>query len=163
MKDYTVMVDGKTYTSSNTFSHRKAAEQDVAKLALKCISKKIKNEECPPIVEVCCSVITDTIFCKSILNEFTVNMSLKRPTYNTIQPEGRHDVDDEKWENKRRRNDTVDDKSDAGRYDQIDEKRSRTVEVAGMILMMKIQIPVMGGKAIQLTAGRQKAIEKKCK
>ncbi|KAL5826317.1 hypothetical protein ACOSQ4_018114 [Xanthoceras sorbifolium] len=48
----TVMVDGETYTSSNTFSHRKAAEQDVAKLALECISKKIKNEECPPIIEV---------------------------------------------------------------------------------------------------------------
>ncbi|KAH7556958.1 hypothetical protein JRO89_XS11G0018200 [Xanthoceras sorbifolium] len=47
----TVMVDGETYTSSNTFSHRKAAEQDVAKLALECISKKIKTEECPLIIE----------------------------------------------------------------------------------------------------------------
>ncbi|KAL5743429.1 hypothetical protein ACOSQ2_026545 [Xanthoceras sorbifolium] len=77
----TVMVDGETYTSSNTFSHRKAAEQDVAKLALECISKKIKTEECPLIIE-------DTIFCKSILNEFAVKMNLERPTYNTIQPEG---------------------------------------------------------------------------
>ncbi|KAL5761687.1 hypothetical protein ACOSP7_017951 [Xanthoceras sorbifolium] len=33
----TVMVDGETYISSNTFSHRKAVEQDVAKLALECI------------------------------------------------------------------------------------------------------------------------------
>ncbi|KAL5759426.1 hypothetical protein ACOSP7_017949 [Xanthoceras sorbifolium] len=48
----TVMVDGETYTSSNTCSHRKAAEQDVAKLALECILKKIKNEECPPIIEL---------------------------------------------------------------------------------------------------------------
>ncbi|KAL5761686.1 hypothetical protein ACOSP7_017950 [Xanthoceras sorbifolium] len=47
----TVMVDGETYTSSHTFSHRKVAEQEVTKLALACISKKIKNEECPPIIQ----------------------------------------------------------------------------------------------------------------
>ncbi|KAK2652434.1 hypothetical protein Ddye_012290 [Dipteronia dyeriana] len=77
----TVLVDGETYTSSNTYSHRKAAEQDVAKLALECISKKIKDEGSPLIIE-------DAIYCKSILNEFAVKMTLQRPTYNTIQPEG---------------------------------------------------------------------------
>ncbi|KAI9160167.1 hypothetical protein LWI28_005696 [Acer negundo] len=77
----TVLVDGETYTSSNTYSHRKAAEQDVAKLALECISKKIKDEGSPLIIE-------DAIYCKSILNEFAVKMTLERPTYNTIQPEG---------------------------------------------------------------------------
>ncbi|RVW24910.1 putative mitochondrial protein [Vitis vinifera] len=50
----TVLVDGATYTSPNTFSHRKAAEQDVARLALEFISKKIKDEGCPLIREVCC-------------------------------------------------------------------------------------------------------------
>ncbi|KAK3218426.1 hypothetical protein Dsin_012396 [Dipteronia sinensis] len=77
----TVFVDGETYTSSNTYLHRKAAEQDVAKLALECISKKIKDEGSPLIIE-------DAIYCKSILNEFAVKMTLERPTYNTIQPEG---------------------------------------------------------------------------
>lgn len=47
-----VLVDGVTYSSPNTFSHRKAAEQDVAKIALECISKKIKDEGCPLINEV---------------------------------------------------------------------------------------------------------------
>lgn len=77
----TVLVDGATYTSPNTFSHRKAAEQDVARLALEFISKKIKDEGCPLIRE-------DTVFCKSILNEFAVKMNLEKPTYTTVQPEG---------------------------------------------------------------------------
>lgn len=54
-----VLVDGVSYTSPNTFSHRKAAEQNVAKLALEGISLKIKEEGCPLICEVCCSVIVD--------------------------------------------------------------------------------------------------------
>ncbi|KAJ4706936.1 Double-stranded RNA-binding protein [Melia azedarach] len=77
----TVLVDGATYTSPNTFPNRRAAEQDVAKLALECISKKIKEEGCSLINE-------DTVFCKSILNEFAVKMNLEMPTYKTIQSEG---------------------------------------------------------------------------
>ncbi|XP_057970642.1 double-stranded RNA-binding protein 5-like [Malania oleifera] len=77
----TVLVDGASYTSPNSFSHRKAAEQDVAKLALECISQKIKDEGCPLIRE-------DTIFCKSILNEYAVKMNLEKPIYNTVQSEG---------------------------------------------------------------------------
>ncbi|TYJ03914.1 hypothetical protein E1A91_A12G059800v1 [Gossypium mustelinum] len=76
-----VLVDGVTYTSETTFSSRKAAEQDVAKHALECISKKLKDEGCPLIRE-------DTVFCKSILNEFVVKMNLELPTYNTIQSGG---------------------------------------------------------------------------
>ena len=49
-----VLVDGETYKSPNSFSHRKAAEQDVARIALESISKKIKDEGCPLIREVCC-------------------------------------------------------------------------------------------------------------
>jgi hypothetical protein len=54
-----VLIDGVSYTSPNTFSHRKAAEQDVAKLALEGISLKIKEEGCPLILEVCCGVNVD--------------------------------------------------------------------------------------------------------
>ncbi|OVA05827.1 Double-stranded RNA-binding domain [Macleaya cordata] len=77
----TVKVDGAVYRSLNTFSHRKEAEQDVAKFAFEYISKKIKDERCPLIYE-------DTIFCKSILNEFAVKMNLEKPTYTTTQSEG---------------------------------------------------------------------------
>uniref|UniRef100_A0A5B7AKU4 Putative double-stranded RNA-binding protein 4 isoform X3 n=2 Tax=Davidia involucrata TaxID=16924 RepID=A0A5B7AKU4_DAVIN len=77
----TVLVDGSYYTSLNTFSHRKAAEQDVAKVALDGISQKRKDEGCPLIHE-------DTVFCKSILNEYAVKINLEKPTYTTIQWEG---------------------------------------------------------------------------
>lgn len=49
----TVLVDGVQYTSPNTFLHRKEAEQDVARLAFSCIVKKIKDEGCPLVREVC--------------------------------------------------------------------------------------------------------------
>ncbi|XP_021661761.2 double-stranded RNA-binding protein 4 isoform X1 [Hevea brasiliensis] len=78
----TVLVDGVQYTSPNTFLHRKEAEQDVARLAFSCIVKKIKDEGCPLIRE------QDTVFCKSILNEFASKMQLQKPTYNTTQPQG---------------------------------------------------------------------------
>ncbi|KAF8378626.1 hypothetical protein HHK36_029975 [Tetracentron sinense] len=77
----TVLVDGAAYKSINTFSQRKAAEQDVAKRALECISKKIKDEGCPLVSE-------DKIFCKSIINEFAVKMNLEKPTYTTTRSEG---------------------------------------------------------------------------
>jgi len=56
----TVVVDGITYSSANAYSSRRAAEQDVAKVALEGISKKINNwvsnkmneEGFPPIYEV---------------------------------------------------------------------------------------------------------------
>lgn len=85
----TVQVDGETYTSLNTFSNRKAAEQEAARLALEGISKKIKN--CvdkktteggfPPIYE-------DKVFCKSILHEFAAKMNIERPKYDTNRFEG---------------------------------------------------------------------------
>ncbi|KAK9700244.1 hypothetical protein RND81_08G226200 [Saponaria officinalis] len=84
----TVEVDGEKYTSTNTFTTRKAAEQDVAKLALESISKKIKN--CvsrntkdggfPPIHE-------DRVFSKSILHEFAAKKNLEKPTYDTVKLE----------------------------------------------------------------------------
>ncbi|KAK4562897.1 hypothetical protein RGQ29_005401 [Quercus rubra] len=80
----TVVVDGQIYTSSNTFLQRKIAEQDVSKLALEHISKKIKDEICPLTTLIC----ENTVFCKSILNEFAVKMNLQKPIYNTVQREG---------------------------------------------------------------------------
>ncbi|GFY81106.1 hypothetical protein Acr_01g0009150 [Actinidia rufa] len=77
----TVFVDGAYFTSPNAFTNRKAAEQDVATVALNGINQKIREEGYPLICQ-------DTIFCKSILNEYAVKMSLEKPTYKTIQPEG---------------------------------------------------------------------------
>ncbi|KAL7190779.1 hypothetical protein ACSBR2_022957 [Camellia fascicularis] len=77
----TVLVNGANYTSPCTFSNRKAAEQDVAKIALDGTAQKIKYEVCRLIRE-------DTVFCKSILNEYAVKTNLEKPTYNTIQPGG---------------------------------------------------------------------------
>ena len=48
-----MLVDGSYYTSPDTFSCRKAAEQDVAKIAFFGLSQKIKDEGCPLIREVC--------------------------------------------------------------------------------------------------------------
>lgn len=79
----TVFVNGAVYTSPNTFSQRKAAEQDVARIALSDITQKVNDTDdgCPLIQE-------DTTFCKLILNEFAVKMNLERPIYNTIQTPG---------------------------------------------------------------------------
>ncbi|KAK1301553.1 Double-stranded RNA-binding protein 7 [Acorus calamus] len=77
----TVVVDGLTFTSPNTFSHRKEAEQDVARLALEGLSEKVKDEGCPLIY-------ADSVFCKSILNEFATKMKLSSATYTTTQSEG---------------------------------------------------------------------------
>lgn len=85
----TVLVDGNTYISSNTFSSRRAAELDVAKVALEGISKKINNwisnkmsdEGFPPIYE-------EKAICKSILHEFAAKMNLESPKYETTRFEG---------------------------------------------------------------------------
>ncbi|KAL5570791.1 hypothetical protein UlMin_020388, partial [Ulmus minor] len=98
----TVFVDGAKYTSSNTYPQRKAAEQDVAELALKCILKKMTDEGHPLILENHIKsfiqpdhlknakelIEKDTVFCKQILNEFTTKMKMDMPTYKTVQPEG---------------------------------------------------------------------------
>ncbi|KAF5739002.1 double-stranded RNA-binding protein 4 isoform X3 [Tripterygium wilfordii] len=77
----TVLVDGATYSSPNTFPHRKTAEQDAARVALECLPEKIKYEGPPIICE-------ETTFCKSILNEYAVKMNFDIPAYNTVQSEG---------------------------------------------------------------------------
>ncbi|KAJ6796496.1 double-stranded RNA-binding protein 1-like [Iris pallida] len=77
----TVVVDGHTFTSSRTFIQKKAAEQDVARIALEGISTVIKHQGVPQIQE-------DPTFCKSILYEYAVKMNFEKPTYTTYQEEG---------------------------------------------------------------------------
>ncbi|XP_061370239.1 double-stranded RNA-binding protein 4-like isoform X2 [Gastrolobium bilobum] len=77
----TVWVDGVSYTSQITFSHRKAAEQDAARVALGSHAEKIRDEGCHLVCE-------DTMFSKSILNEYASKLNLERPSYNTIKLEG---------------------------------------------------------------------------
>lgn len=77
----TVLLDGTAFTSPHTFAQRKAAEQDVARLALESMSRKIKSEGLSVIQE-------DTTFCKSILHEYAVKMNLDKPTYTISQEAG---------------------------------------------------------------------------
>ncbi|KAH0435233.1 hypothetical protein IEQ34_026643 [Dendrobium chrysotoxum] len=77
----TILVDGMRFTSPYTFSHRKEAEQDVAKRALEIISVKFKNEGS-------LNIHKDPAFCKLILNEYGAKLKKDRPTYTTIQQDG---------------------------------------------------------------------------
>lgn len=65
----TVVVDGQIYTSPNTFLQRKIAEQDVSKLALEHISKKIKDEICPLTTLICEVCYIMIVICKFITLE----------------------------------------------------------------------------------------------
>ncbi|XP_028102091.1 double-stranded RNA-binding protein 4-like [Camellia sinensis] len=77
----TVRVDGASYTSHDVFSQRKAAEQDVARMALDGITQKILIRE---ETVFCKSILHEfPVFCKSILSEYAVKMHLEKPTYNT--------------------------------------------------------------------------------
>ncbi|KAK9277927.1 hypothetical protein L1049_027484 [Liquidambar formosana] len=74
----TVLVGGTTYTSLLTFSNRKAAEQDAAKLALESVTKKTKDEGYLLLHQ-------DPTICKLILHEFAVKTNMEIPTYTIIQ------------------------------------------------------------------------------
>ncbi|CAA6673116.1 unnamed protein product [Spirodela intermedia] len=76
-----VTIDGVTFQTSQTFSQRKEAEQNVAKVALEGLSRKIEQQGCPLIS-------SDATFCKSILEEYAVKMNLERPAYTCSQLEG---------------------------------------------------------------------------
>ncbi|KAG4975119.1 Double-stranded RNA-binding protein 4 [Glycine soja] len=77
----TVWVDGMKYTSPNTFSHLRAAEADVARMALENLHVKFKTEERPVIHE-------NTTLSKSILHEYAAKLKVEKPAYNTVQLEG---------------------------------------------------------------------------
>ncbi|KAK7300700.1 hypothetical protein RJT34_11548 [Clitoria ternatea] len=74
----TVYVNGMSYTSQSTFSWRRTAEQEVARLALECLSKRTRDEGSSLVFEI-------SMFCKSILNEYATKLNLERPIYNTLQ------------------------------------------------------------------------------
>ncbi|KAI0492836.1 hypothetical protein KFK09_027112 [Dendrobium nobile] len=76
-----ILVDGMRFTSPYTFSHRKEAEQDVAKRTLEIISVKFKNE-------ASLNIHKDPAFCKLILNEYGAKLKKDRPTYTTVQQDG---------------------------------------------------------------------------
>ncbi|KAG5552784.1 hypothetical protein RHGRI_010773 [Rhododendron griersonianum] len=76
----TILVDGLSYTSIDTFLQRKTAEQYASRVALDELTRVVHGFSL--------SLIQDTIFCKSILNEYAVKMDLEMPTYTTIQPGG---------------------------------------------------------------------------
>ncbi|XP_027331614.1 double-stranded RNA-binding protein 4-like isoform X2 [Abrus precatorius] len=77
----TVWVDGTSFTSQTTFFHRKAAEQEAARLALECLTERNREEGTSRVCEI-------STFCKALLNEYASKLNLERPTYNTVQLEG---------------------------------------------------------------------------
>ncbi|CAJ1970834.1 unnamed protein product [Sphenostylis stenocarpa] len=74
----TVWVAGTSYTSQSTFPQKKAAEQEVARLALETILQRTRNEGPSLVSEI-------SPFCKSIINEYAAKLYIERPTYNTVQ------------------------------------------------------------------------------
>ncbi|CAL0308944.1 unnamed protein product [Lupinus luteus] len=74
----TVWVDGKSYTNQVSFLNRKAAEQDAARLALESLPIVIKDEASPLVLE-------NTMFSKSIMNEYATKLNVAMPTYSTAQ------------------------------------------------------------------------------
>ncbi|XP_054809936.1 uncharacterized protein LOC129311603 isoform X2 [Prosopis cineraria] len=76
-----VWVGGKSYTSENVFPNRRAAEQDVAKLAFKHITTGVKDEGLSLILE------GPTSF-KSILNDYARRMNLEIRYVDPVPQEG---------------------------------------------------------------------------
>ncbi|KAL5102055.1 hypothetical protein RYX36_006382 [Vicia faba] len=73
-----VVADGLIFTVPNTFFHRRAAEQEVSRVAWEYLVKKIKDEGR--------AVISKSVtFCKGLLNEYAAKLTVKPPTYNTVE------------------------------------------------------------------------------
>ncbi|CAN7069280.1 unnamed protein product [Brassica rapa subsp. trilocularis] len=82
----TVSVGGKTFTSSSsTFTNRRSAEQDAAKLAL----QYLLNEDTSPTTNLRKLVCQDKTRCKMILNEFIDKIEMEC-VYETVQVEMGH-------------------------------------------------------------------------
>jgi len=79
----TVEVDGKQFSSTGTFSRKKEAEQDAARLAYEILSTIGEGD----IKEVFGLLDQDAVFCKSILYEFAVKTKTTRPTYSIVRLE----------------------------------------------------------------------------
>ncbi|KAG4953400.1 hypothetical protein AAZX31_14G067800 [Glycine max] len=74
----TVWVADMGYTSQSTFSHKKAAEQEAARLALESILKRTRDEGLSLVNQI-------SPFSKSIMNEYADKLHVEQPTYNTDQ------------------------------------------------------------------------------
>ncbi|XP_027938695.1 double-stranded RNA-binding protein 4-like [Vigna unguiculata] len=74
----TVWVAGISYTSESTFSQKKAAEQEAARLALETILQKTREEGPSLVSEI-------SPLCKSIINEYAAKLHIEGPSYNTVQ------------------------------------------------------------------------------
>ncbi|XVF53801.1 hypothetical protein PTKIN_Ptkin05aG0128000 [Pterospermum kingtungense] len=81
-----VRVNQTTYTSNQTFPHKKEAEQDVAKIALQTIKQTHHNKPSFSII------YEDPNCCKSILSEFAFRTNRNSPKYKTTQPDKLHPV-----------------------------------------------------------------------
>ncbi|CAI9113652.1 OLC1v1014291C1 [Oldenlandia corymbosa var. corymbosa] len=78
-----VLVGETKYTSNSTFPDQKAADQDVAKLALESVKNIALRPKLGPLL-----VHQEPTYCKSILHEYAVKMNLPIPKYHTIPIEG---------------------------------------------------------------------------
>ncbi|XP_058748097.1 double-stranded RNA-binding protein 4-like [Vicia villosa] len=75
-----VLADGLVFTVPNKFFHRRAAEQEVSRVALEYLVKKIKDEGRAMISK-------SVTFCKGLMNEYALKLSVKPPIYNTVEYE----------------------------------------------------------------------------
>lgn len=75
----TVVVNGASYTSSNVFPTRKAAEMDAARIALLSVLQEEDN----------CSIDQEELnFCKAILKEYADKINAEIPDYKTEKGDG---------------------------------------------------------------------------
>ncbi|KAG2564404.1 hypothetical protein PVAP13_7NG093241 [Panicum virgatum] len=79
----TVEVDGKQFSSTGTFSRKKEAEQDAARLAYEILATIGEGD----IKEVFGLLDQDAVFCKSILYEFAVKTKTTWPSYSVFRIE----------------------------------------------------------------------------
>ncbi|WJX58707.1 hypothetical protein P8452_44133 [Trifolium repens] len=73
-----VMVDGLVFTTEQTFSHRKVADEEVSRSALEWLINKI-------IPEGYSLIAKSVTFCKATLNEYAAKLHMKLPTYTTVE------------------------------------------------------------------------------
>ncbi|CAA7026849.1 unnamed protein product [Microthlaspi erraticum] len=82
-----VCVGKSIFTSQNTFSNRKPAEQDVAKIALECLLKEDEANATNLRVHLRQLIIQDKTHCKMIMDDFLGKLKIKY-VYETVQVDG---------------------------------------------------------------------------
>ncbi|PVH36831.1 hypothetical protein PAHAL_6G179500 [Panicum hallii] len=79
----TVEVDGKQFSSTSSFSRKKEAEQDAARVAYEILATIGESD----VKEVFGLINQDAVFCKSILYEFAVKTKTTWPSYSVVRLE----------------------------------------------------------------------------